>query len=331
MGTDGQHSSPPPVASRHSLSLAAADFELGTLIENEPRQHTLTLTNPGDRPVTLLGVDGPCDTKRHGVTFPVTIPAGGQHQLRLSFTPSESTECGRIKGAEEYAPVVAFHYNDGGRVRSLRAELHGVVKPTLAVAGITRGHLVLGEQLAEALAEPRDFSLVGAVPIRSVAVSCQGLWVGEVRGLEAVGRFVATVRRVPHPGTGVFDDLLTFTPTGSAGQPLPPTHLRLSGEVVDRVVAHPRDVRLGRLAAGQPAEDTFRLRSVDGRAVRVTRVTAPPGVQVLPVGKAGNQTFVVRLTAVSGDYSGTISVQTADADGHELAVSVAVTYQGCES
>ncbi len=317
----------PAMSVSQALDVPAGDLDLGTLVENAPHEHTVTLTNPGRRSVSVVGVDGPCDWKRSGLTLPIVIPAGGQHPLKMVLTPNTTTECGRANGGEQYTPTVTIRYTAGGPPQSQLVRLQGMLRPTLFVGGSVGGRLDLNEQLAESLAEPRDIPLVAAVPIQSVAVSSQGPWVGNVRRGGDERQFIAAIRRVgSQPAT--FDDLLTFTPTGPDGRVLPATHLRVTGEVVDRVVAHPRDVRLGRLPVGAEASDTFHLRAVDGKSVTVRKVEPPPGISVEPVGNPVNLTYEVRLAARAGEQSAVIVFHTAGADGRELAVRVPVNYLG---
>lgn len=317
-----------PSATATGLVIPAADLDLGTLVENRPHEHTLTLTNPGPRPVTVDAAQGPCDWERTGLRLPFVVPAGGRHALKLVLAPSTTSDCGRAKGGEGYQPTLTLRYTADGRREARTWQLRGVLKPTLHVGGGVGGRLWLGEQTVEQLAEPRDLPLVATVPVESVAVSCPGGWLGDVRRGSEPGRFIAAVRRVGGTEPFTFDDLLTFTPTGPDGRPLPATHLRLTGEAVDPVLPEPRAVRLGRKPVGSRATDRFSLRSIDGRVFTAGRVEAPAGVHLR---RSDGPEPVFELAAdiaAAGDQEFTVIIHTTAPDGREAAARVPVSYLG---
>ena len=287
----------------------------------------MTLANPGPSPVSVDGIDGPCDWKQSGLTLPLVIGAGDRYPLRLVLTPGTTSECGRAKGGERFAPTLTVFYSAGGERKRQAWQLRGVLKPTLHFVDSPDGVLRVGEQTADRLAEPRDLPLAATVPVESVAVS-GGRWLGDVRRAAEPGRFIVAVRYVPGPESHPFDEVVTFTPKAADGRTLPATRLRLVGEQVERVVAVPRAVRLGRRPVGSTATDVFTLRSVDGQAVAVGRIEPADGLQVRQLDGPVPAFEVTAVVAQVGERELTLVVHTTGPDGTPTAVRVPVSYLG---
>jgi hypothetical protein len=311
------------------LEVADDELDLGERLESASHEHRFHLENPTDSPVCVTGLSGTCDCQGWAPAVPFTVPAHGRQKVWVRLTLPTNSECGRGQGGESVVmPVKVTFTGPSGASQSQEWELRCVLRPALW----TRGVLALGMQTADQLTAGREIELTAVEHV--AALGCQGPahWAVTIRRVPGgAPKFTAALRYVGPPAPAVIDDTLVFTPTDARGQSLPAARVRITGELVEDVIASPRSAYFGRYVVGSVAEDVVFLKSQSGKPFTVRRaIPRMLGCTVVPLGDGPTGTsWLIRQTiSAVGQQSGEAEFAVEDGTGVITRVVVPVTYLG---
>ncbi len=311
------------------LEVSDDELDLGERFESASHEHCFHLENPTDSPVRVTGLSGTCDCQGWAPAVPFTVPPHGRQEVRVRLTLSTNSECGRGQGGESVVmPVRVTFTGPSGAAQSQEWELRCVLRPVLW----TRGVLALGMQTADQLGAGREIELTAAEHV--VAVGCQGpaQWAVTIRRAPGVApKFTASLRFVGPPTPAVINDTVVFTPTDALGQLLPGARVRITGELVEDVIASPRSAYFGRYVVGSVVEDAVCLKSLSGRPFTVRQaIPRMAGCTVAPLGDGptGTLWLIRQKISVAGQQSGEAEFVVEDSAGAVTRLVVPVTYLG---
>jgi hypothetical protein len=316
------------------LRIAGDELDLGRVWETSRYEHTIHITNLLDRPVTIAGFAKTCDCLEISPTEGVLIQPHESKSFTLHLSLVSRSEVTRPRDGEAFQVGLSARYSDDRQVQGTTSwRLYGVIAPTLRFApGVlqigTRSEreALIGPALRIEANDSIDVIHAEAPPGWSVIVS---------RDQESpAGPFRAVVRRREEAKPGRVADVIRFTPVDHDGQRLPAKELKIVGEIVPDVVAHPQEIHHGRQRCGATAEETLRIVSLTNRPFQVTKASS--GSADLEVNRVADKdggwlySLRVRFSA-TGEQEARVRFTIREEDAKESEVTVPVRYQGFRS
>jgi hypothetical protein len=320
-----------PPSSPPDLVVPESDLDLGRVYETHALKHNFRLTNPGNRVVTITKFNTSCECL--GIT-PGTKVVLQPHETK-TFTMKLALVWRPNKAGSPAEPFrVSF-----GAVYSVEGEgplttfwrLTCVIVPTLKFKPPV---LQLGAQSKRQSAIEQTMAIEATEEVRRIEVEPSSRWGVDIVRVQGTSpnQFRAVVRSRGELRLGEVSDVVRLTPIGRDKKPLPAKELKIVGEIVQDVVASPRDVHHGRQSCGTSAAEVIQLRSLTDRLFRVKKVSVRGGdLAVTPLPGSGSYYSLRLRFSKPGDQEAVAEFMIRDEDGAEYSIAVPVRYHGLPS
>jgi uncharacterized protein DUF1573 len=317
-----------PPNAMEPLRVNAEELQLGHVFETDRCEHSFHITNVSANPITIKRFEKTCDCTSIEPNSAVEFKSGETKAFQLVLR-LKSREL-NLESAGELHQVKfrAVYIEDNLVAHSSWWELACTVLPTIRMSEMLE--IGMHSVREECIEKPFELFLPDAVV--DVEFGSSPDWSVELghAELQPVGKkFTAIVRSKSKMTPRLVNDPIRVTPIGHGDKRLPSKMLAIKGEIVDDVIALPRDLCFGRVKCGMEAAEAIQLQSVTNRRFKVKNVIASsPDISVIPVtGSAG--IFSVRVQFKStGDQAKEIKLLIEDEGGGKWTVRVPITYFG---
>jgi hypothetical protein len=316
----------------NSLVVAEDDLDLGRCYQTRSARHRFRITNRSTNTITLTRFDTSCECLRISPESDVVLQPSETKAFEVDLTLVSRAQAATLsEEARRVSAGVRYTVTAGGEEHRTSWEFRCVLVPTIRcepaivrlgtlsarLPGIERiVRIKATEEVASV--ETEDNSAVWTVAIeREAPDSLPQSFRATLRAKEQRPRLVS--------------DRIRFRPVRRDGTRLPPIEVRIEGEVVEDVVAQPREIHFGRQAFEAMLEEAIQLHSLTDKSFRVTGYrTTVHALQVVPLA-GGADSYAVKIRGVTlGVHQEVVEFTIADDTGRSFVLPVPVKYVGID-
>lgn len=188
----------------------AGELDLGVQFETAAFEHSFTLKNPTESPITITRLSSNCDCVRLTPTGTFVDPPGGSQLVQTTLSLRMVSGCQRMKGEAETTeiPIMASFCANGGREQNQVWTISCHLRPALRLSS---SRLSFGLYSLSQAGAGHDLEIEAADHVRKVLASSKSSkWVVEIpRDFGEIRKARVTIHPRQPLAPGEFDDEIT--------------------------------------------------------------------------------------------------------------------------